>query len=90
LCSGCGLSGCPDGEEKEDRAKPQSAAEDCAEGHFVGSWIEAVEIIGRLRNARRSGVLSALQHYECKRGMKRGDALPVCGTRDCETTGLRD
>jgi hypothetical protein len=39
---GCGLSGCADCEEKEDRAKPQSAAEDCAGGHFVGSWIEAV------------------------------------------------
>jgi hypothetical protein len=39
------LSGCACGEEKEDRAKPQSATEDCEEGHFVGSWIEAVDAI---------------------------------------------
>jgi hypothetical protein len=57
------LSGSADGEEKEDRAKPQSAAEDCAESHFVGSWIEAgdaIGSIGRLRNARRSGVLNGI------------------------------
>ena len=52
------MSGCADGEEKEDRAKPQSAAEDCAEGHFVGSWIEAAEMIGRLRNATKRRPIS--------------------------------
>jgi hypothetical protein len=46
--------------------------------------------IGRLRNARRGGVLIAFQHRRCKGGMKERDAIPEYEMGKEQGTGNRE